>query len=198
MKKKANAYSNLDFRMYPFSSCSLRNFWSASSSSVIVGMILQSIALGAPSLSSIAWSHGLDGGNRWASSSLKTFQCFWYSSRIYTLSWYCQASCASLLDMVAFREHSSSRFSTIWTLSHSDRGSEMVRDMVSWFSWVSQSRDRMMIGRWEVSITPLLQLNLGSKFASQGYPKIRSSFPRSMIRNLILFCFCPVWTLRST
>ena len=131
MKKKADAYGDLDFQMYPFSSCSLRNFWSASSSSAVVGMILQSMALGAPSLSSMAWSYGLDGGNRWASSSLKTFQCFWYSFGISTLSWYCQASWASLLDMVLLREHSSSRTSMIWTLSCSDRGSEMVRDMVS-------------------------------------------------------------------
>ena len=137
MKKKADAYGDLDFRMYPFSSYSLRNFWSASSSSAIVGIILQSIALGAPSLSLMAWSHGLDGGNQWASSSLKTFQCFWYSFGVSTLSWYCWASCASLLDIVVFREHSSSRFSTIWTLSCSDRGSEMVRDMVlrSSFLW---------------------------------------------------------------
>ena len=47
-------------------------------------------------------------------------------------------------------------------------------------------------------MTPLLQLNLGSKFTSQGYPKIRSSFPRSIIKNLILACFCPGWMLRST
>ena len=139
--------TDLDFWMYPFSSCSLRNFWSASSSSAIVGMILQSMALGAPSLSLMVWSHGLYGGNRWASSSLKTFQCFWYSFGISTLSWYCQVSWASLSDIVDFREHSSSRFPTIWTLSCSDRGSVMVRDMVSQFSQVSQSRDRMMIGR---------------------------------------------------
>ena len=47
-------------------------------------------------------------------------------------------------------------------------------------------------------MAPSFQLNLGSKFASQGYPRIRSSFPRSVIRNLILACFCPVWMLRST
>ena len=51
MKKNADAYGDLDFQMYPFSSCSLMNFLSASSSSIIVGMILQFMASGAPSFS---------------------------------------------------------------------------------------------------------------------------------------------------
>ena len=63
MKKKGEAYGDFDFEMYPFSNCSLMKFLSASSSVSVVGYTLQSIAFGAPSFSSIAWSHGLDGGN---------------------------------------------------------------------------------------------------------------------------------------
>ena len=47
-------------------------------------------------------------------------------------------------------------------------------------------------------MVPLAQLNFGSNVGSQGYPKIRSSCPKSVIRNLILPWFFPVCTLRST
>jgi hypothetical protein len=47
-------------------------------------------------------------------------------------------------------------------------------------------------------MTASFQLNFGSKLASQGYPRIRSSSPRLVIRNHIFAFFCPVWTLRST
>ena len=107
MKSKRN---NFDFRMYPFSSCSLMNFLSASSSSLVVGMILQLIASGAPSFSSMAWSHGLDGGKQCDSSSLNTFEWRWYSSGIFTSCWYWWASCASLVEIV---KHSSSSSVTI-------------------------------------------------------------------------------------
>ena len=60
MKKKADVYCDLDFWIYPFS---LRKVLSTSSSSIVVGMILQLITFGAPSFRLIAWSHGLDGGN---------------------------------------------------------------------------------------------------------------------------------------
>ena len=56
-------YGNFDFEMYPFSNCSWMNFWRASSSASVVGYTLQSIAFGTPSFNSIAWSHGLNGGN---------------------------------------------------------------------------------------------------------------------------------------
>ena len=84
MKKNADAYGDFDFQIYPFSNCSLMNFLSASSSSLVVGIILQLIASGAPSFSSMAWSHGLDGGNLFDSSLLNIFECHWYSSGIFT------------------------------------------------------------------------------------------------------------------
>jgi hypothetical protein len=41
-------------------------------------------------------------------------------------------------------------------------------------------------------------VKLGFKHASQGYPRIRSSFPRSVTRKHIFSSFCPMCTLRST
>ena len=61
-----------------------------------------------------------------------------------------------------------------------------------------QSTDRMMMGRKDVSIEASLHLNLGSNVESQGYPKIRSSLPRSVTRNFMTSCLFPVRTSRST
>src|SRR6201996_7162179 len=47
-------------------------------------------------------------------------------------------------------------------------------------------------------MTPLVQLNWGSKVVSQGYPRIKSSFPKLVTRNLIVSSFVPVRTERST
>ena len=60
-----------------------------------------------------------------------------------------------------------------------------------------QSTDHIMMGRKEVSIEASLHLNFGSKVESQGYPKIRSSPPRSVTRNFMTSCLSPVWTSRS-
>ena len=74
----------------------------------------------------------------------------------------------------------------------------MVREMVVLVSLVSQFSDFTITGRFSVSMVPSAQLNFGSNVANQGYPRIRSSCPRSVTRNLILFWFFPVCTLRST
>src|ERR1700761_3832423 len=73
-----------------------------------------------------------------------------------------------------------------------------VAAMVGRIFRVFQSKERITIGRWEVSMTPFAQLNWGSKVVSQGYPKIRSSFPRLVTRNLIVSSLFPVRTDRST
>ena len=54
-----------------------------------------------------------------------------------------------------------------------------------------------MIGRNEVSMAASLHLNFGSKVESQGYPRIRSSPPRSVTRNLMISCCVPVQTSKS-
>ena len=60
-----------------------------------------------------------------------------------------------------------------------------------------QSTDRMMMGRKEVSIEASLYLNFGSKVESQGYPRIKSSPPRSVTRNFMISCLLPVRTSKS-
>ena len=47
-------------------------------------------------------------------------------------------------------------------------------------------------------MTPLVQLNWGSKVVNQGYPRIRSSFPKLVTRNHIVSSLFPVRTERST
>ena len=86
----------------------------------------------------------------------------------------------------------------ICTFSWMDTGSAIVQEIVALVSLVSQFSDFTITGRFSVSMVPSAQLNFGSNVASQGYPKIRSSCPRSVIRNLILFCFFPICMLRST
>ena len=61
-----------------------------------------------------------------------------------------------------------------------------------------QSTDRMMMGKEEVSIIASLHLNFGSKVESQEYPRIRSSPPRSVMRNLMISCRVPEQTSKST
>ena len=61
-----------------------------------------------------------------------------------------------------------------------------------------QSTDRIMMGRKDVSMEASLYLNLGSNVESQGYPRMRSSPPRSVIRNFMTSCLLPVRTSRST
>ena len=153
------------------------------------------MASGTPSFSLMAWSQGLYGGNLCDSSSLKTLECRWYSLRIFTSCWYWWASCASLVEIV---KHSSSGSSTICILSWVGIGSAIVHEMVVLVSLISQFSNFTIMGKFSVSMVPSAQLNFGSNVANQGYPKIRSSCPRSITRNLILFCFCPVCTLRST
>src|SRR6266702_7729330 len=80
MKKNGEAYGDFDGRMYPFSSCSLMNSHSESSSPLAMGYILQSNDLGASGSNSIAWSHVLAGGNLCDSFSLNVRACWRYSS----------------------------------------------------------------------------------------------------------------------
>ena len=94
-------------------------------------------------------------------------------------------------------KHSSSSSSTICIFSWVDISSTIVHEIVVLISLVSQFSNFTITGRCSVSIVLSAQLKPGSSVASQGYPKIRSSCPRSVIRNLILVCFFPVCMLRS-
>ena len=55
-----------------------------------------------------------------------------------------------------------------------------------------------MMGRNEVSMEASLHRNFGSNVESHGYPRIRSSPPRSVTRNFMTSCLSPVRTSRST
>ena len=61
-----------------------------------------------------------------------------------------------------------------------------------------QSTDLMIMGRKEVLMEASLHLNFGSKVESQGYPRIKSSPPRSVTRNFMISCLSPVRTSKST
>ena len=61
-----------------------------------------------------------------------------------------------------------------------------------------QSIDRMMMGREVESMEASPHLNFGSNVDSQGYPKMRSSPPRSVTRNFMTSCLLPVRTSKST
>ena len=61
-----------------------------------------------------------------------------------------------------------------------------------------QSTDRIMMGRKDVSMEASLHLNFGSNVESQGYPRMRSSPPRSVTRNFMTSCLSPVRTSKST
>jgi hypothetical protein len=61
------------------------NFLSTPSSVWLSGISLPGSAAGAPGLRSIAWSHGLDGGNSWDASSEKTLSNVLYCWGIWGL-----------------------------------------------------------------------------------------------------------------
>jgi hypothetical protein len=180
-------------RIYFFSSISLIHSFRSTFSLGVVGYILQLSESGEPGFRLIAWSQVCDGGNRWDSSSLKTCACHRYSGGISTLFVYCPASTANFVDMLRIAV-SVSNSSTITSFSWSVMIPAMVGRMRACF----QSRDLMTIGRVVVSITASLQLNFGSKVASQGYPRTRSSLPKSVMRNRICASRFPVRTSRST
>ena len=130
-----------------------------------------------------------------------------YSSGISTFFMYCCTSCANWDAIDVLIPHSSDRSCIIWSFSLSDRGVVLILEiwdsemglMGFWICWqiFSQLRDWIMMGRYSMSIEASLHWNLGSKTASQGYPRIRSSVPRSVIRNLICSVLPCVWTWRS-
>ena len=94
-------------------------------------------------------------------------------------------------------KHSSSSSSTICVLSWVDIGLATACEIVVLVSLVSQFSDLTITGRCSMSMVLSAQLKLGSNVASQGYPKIRSSCPKSVMKNHILACFFPVCTLIS-
>src|SRR6266404_7230765 len=163
---------------------------------------------GVPGLSSMVWSHGHFGGNHWATSSLNTLACCWYFSGTLILVVYCSACHARSVEMELIMT-SSVKMSTIRCFASSDTVlpirvlaivgfcSTFTRRIDGRRTSVYQLGDQMTIGSMLVSTVASFHENCGSNVASQGYPKIMSSTPRSVTKNRIFFS-CPlVFTSRS-
>ena len=156
---------------------------------------------GASGFRVIAWSHGREGGNFFDSTGSNMFACLRYSSGT-------SMSCVNLLASldnsieIPLSEDSLSSSWNIFScrccvLVHSLRPMTILAIMGLMHVFL-QSTDRMMMGRKEVSMEASLHLNFGLKVESQGYPKIKSSPPRSVTRNFMTSCLLPVRTSRST
>ena len=158
---------DLDGRRYPLCNISSSHLRMATCRLGSSGYTLQLMVSGASGLSTMAWSHGHEGGNRWASSSLNTLAWRWYSFGISVILWYCPAVIASSVAVVR---------------------AIVVRSWW-WCGWIVQRT----IGSEETSMVAVPQVMGGSNIASQGYPKIMSSPPRSVTKkhmSLHLFLVC--------
>src|SRR6267378_2611911 len=136
------------------------------------------MVLGAPGRNFILWSHGLLGGNLCDSSSENTRLCLWYSFGIATSlggSWAAISTAVILFGVLTIRR--------MVTLALSRRS--------------LQSSDRTTTGRCRSSIVPCPHQNFGSNAACQGYPRTKCSFPKPVIKNLIILVSLPVRTSRS-
>src|SRR6266404_5569890 len=164
---------------------------------------------GVPGLSSIAWSHGLFGGNCCAASSLNTLACCWYFSGTSILVVYCSACRAKSVDAVLIVD-TSIRMSTICCFTSSVTVLLIcvfaIVLVCSTFALriegrsisVYQLGDRIITGSILVSTVACFHENCGSNVVSQGYPRITSSMPRSVTKNHIFFSYPLVWTNKST
>ena len=148
----------------------------------------------------VVWSQGWDGGNFFHSTSSKILVCLWYSLGTST-SWVnFPASLDSSMEIPLSKLSLSSSWNmALWWCSC------FVRILQFWMTlaiigliWdFLQSIEQIMMGRKNVSMTASLHLNFGSKVESQEYPRIRSSPPKSVTRNLMISWHVPVQTYRS-
>ena len=128
------------------------------------------------------------------------FACIWYSSGTSTSCVNLPASLDSSIE-IPLREDSLSSSWKIASFSHCCRVCILCPKTILAITGLIcdflQSTDRMMMGRKEVSIEASLHLNFSSKVESQGYPRIKSSPPRSVTRNFMTSCLLPVRTSKS-
>jgi hypothetical protein len=78
-------YGLLDGLIVPLAVCSFTKDRSSTSSAWDRGMSFPGSVAGAPGFSSIAWSHGQDGGNSCEASSENTLEYIWYGSGMFEL-----------------------------------------------------------------------------------------------------------------
>ena len=162
---------DLDGWRYPLCNISSSHLHMATCRLGSSGYTLQLMVSSASGLSTMAWSHGHEGGNRWASSSLNTLAWCWYSFGISVIFWYCPAVIASSVAVVH------------------------VIVVRSWWQcgWIV----RRTMGSEETSMVAVPHVIGGSNRASQGYPRIISSPPRSVTRKRMILRSCLVCTSRS-
>src|SRR5580693_2521741 len=85
--------------------CSFTKDRSSTSSACDSGMSFPGSAAGAPGFSSMAWSHGRDGGNSCEASSENTLEYIWYGSGMFELIGVSVGSVTILqMYMVSFQE----------------------------------------------------------------------------------------------
>ena len=82
---------DLDGQRYPRSNMSSSHLRIVTRRLGSSGYTLQFMVSGVLGLSVIVWSHGCEGGNHCASSSLNTLAWRWYSFGISVVFWYCPA-----------------------------------------------------------------------------------------------------------
>src|SRR5580693_7266172 len=146
--------------------CSFTNLRSSCCSAWDSGMSLPGSAAGAPGLSSIAWSHGRDGGNSCEASSEKTLENEQYWLGIFGYSDVCVGSVISLQMYMI-----SARAGLILLICWGTNRARAVSGVLS------------IIGSWLWSIHPLLQSTRGWKAANHGYPKMTLFSPRFERKN---------------
>ena len=166
------------------------NSSNALSSVGVMGYTLQGMASGVLGLSSMAWSQGRDGGNRWEASSLKSRLKCSYTAGILTSflpspAWMANSVAILLMVVVSVSSCTMSSFSLLVFSP-----AMTVRESTGCV-------DDMMMGRALVSIMASFHPNVGSNVASHGYPRRRSSLPMSVTRNHITLSIPLVVTLSS-
>src|ERR1700677_3893692 len=180
MKKNEDAYCDFDGWIYPFAICSSRNSSSALSSCCAIGYTLQSTVSGVFGLSSIAWSHGRDGGNLCDASSLNRRLKEEYSAGTTAFSC-CLFACISRSVDIPQIVQSCSNSCTMRVFS----SSECMVAITGYWEMRLGLIELITMGNIFSLIVAVLQCNVGSKVANQGYPKSNSSRPRSATRKRI-------------
>jgi hypothetical protein len=143
-------------------------------------MSLPGSAAGAPGLSSIAWSHGRDGGNSCEASSEKTLENEQYWLGMFGFSDVCVGSVTSLQMYMV-----SARAALILLICRGINRARAASGVLS------------MTGSWLWSIQPLFQSIHGWKAVNQGYPKMTLFSPRLERKNRRVCRCAPVCVCRS-
>jgi hypothetical protein len=154
--------------MYFLSCWSLRKETIASLSSMVNLYVLQLIVWGASSLRLMIWSSGRDGGKRLAASSKNTILCCW--------NWW--GTSAFVWSFPSFSAHCWLML-TLFICSF-----QLAHLIFQLFPMVVNLTGGPKIVLFFQSIC-------GANSSNHGYPKMRWSFPRLVIKKTWALCFFP-------